>query len=68
MHMFSKKELNSGELETVTTSMSPTTGITANGEVQKHEEATAYVIELDTFLWKSSKTRQYGEFRSYRVS
>ena len=34
MHMTSKKVLNSAELETVTTSRSPTTGITANGEVQ----------------------------------
>ena len=34
MHMISKKDLNSAELETVTTSRSPTTVITANGEVQ----------------------------------
>ena len=39
MHMISKKDLNSDELETVTTSRSPTTVITANGEVQTHEEA-----------------------------
>ena len=50
MHMISKKDLNSGELETVTTSSSPTTVITANGEVQTHEEATVYVKELDIFL------------------
>ena len=40
MHMIGKKDLNSAELETVTTSRSPTTVITANGEVQTHEEAT----------------------------
>ena len=40
MHMISKKDLNFAELETVTTSRSPTTVITANGEVQTHEEAT----------------------------
>ena len=40
MHMTSKKDLNSAELETVTTSRSPTTVITANGEVQTYEEAT----------------------------
>ena len=34
MHMISKNDLNSAELETVTTSRSPTTVITANGEVQ----------------------------------
>ena len=47
--MISKKDLNSAELETVTTSRSPTTVITANGEVQTHEEATVYVKELDIF-------------------
>ena len=49
MHMISKKDLNSDEMETVTTSRSPTTAITANGEVQTHEEATVYVTELDIF-------------------
>ena len=50
MHMISKKDLNSAELETVTTSRSPTTVFTANGEVQTNEEATVYVREFDTFL------------------
>ena len=50
MHMISKKDLNSAELETVTTSRSPMTVITANCEVQTHEEATVYVEELDMFL------------------
>ena len=50
MHMISKKDLNGAELETVTTSSSPTTVITANGEVQTHEEAIVYVKELDIFL------------------
>ena len=50
MHMSSKKDLNSAELETVTTSRSPTTVITASGGVQTHEEATVYVKELDIFL------------------
>ena len=40
MHMVSKKDLNFAESETVTTSRSPTTVFTANGEVQTHEEAT----------------------------
>ena len=34
MHMISKKDLNSADLETVTTSRSPTTVLTANGEVR----------------------------------
>ena len=50
MHMISKKVLNFDELETVTTSRSPTTVITANGEVQTNEEAIVYVKELDIFL------------------
>ena len=37
-------------MDTSTTSRSPTTVITANGEVQTHEEATVYVKELEIFL------------------
>ena len=47
LHMISKKDLNSAELKTVTTSISPTTVITANGEVQTNEEATVHVKELE---------------------
>ena len=50
MHMISKKDLNSAEMDTLTKSCSPTIVITANGEVQTHEEATVYVKELDMFL------------------
>ena len=50
MHMISKKNLNSAEMDTLTTSRSPTTVITANGEVQTHEKATVYVKDLDIFL------------------
>ena len=50
MHMFSKKDLNSAEIDTLTTSCSPTTVITADGEVQTNEEATVYVKEFDIFL------------------
>ena len=50
MHMISKKDLNSVELETVTTSRSSMTVITAKGEVQTNEEATVHVRELDIFL------------------
>ena len=50
MHMISKKDLNDAEMDTLTNSCSPTTVITANGEVQTHEEATVYVKELDIFL------------------
>ena len=47
---FSKKDLSDAEMDTLTTSRSPTTVITANGEVQTHEEAILYVKELDIFL------------------
>ena len=50
MHMISKKDLDSAELATVTTSRSPTTVIKANGEVQMHEEATVYVKEMNLFF------------------
>ena len=50
MHVISQNDLNSAELETLTTPRSPTTVITANGEVQTHEEATVYVKELEKFL------------------
>ena len=49
MHMISQKDLNSAEMDTLTKSCSPTIVITANGEVQTHEEATVYVKELDIF-------------------
>ena len=50
MQMISRKDLNSAELVTVTTSRSPMTVKTANGEVQTNEEATVHVRELDKFL------------------
>ena len=50
MHMISKKDLSDAEMDTLTKSCSPTIVITANGEVQTHEEATVYVKELDVFL------------------
>ena len=50
MHMISKKDSNSAEMDTLTKSCSPTIVITANGEVPTHEEASKYVKELDLFL------------------
>ena len=50
MHMISKKDLSNAEMDTLTKSCSPTIVITANGEVQTHEEATVYAKELDIFL------------------
>ena len=50
MHMVSKRDLNSAELETMRTSRSPTTVMTANVEVQTREEAMVYVKQLDLFV------------------
>ena len=50
MHMISKKDLSEAEMDTLTKSCSPTIVITANGEVQTHEEATVYVKELEKFF------------------
>ena len=50
MHMISKKDLSDAEMDTLTKSCSPTIVITANGEVQTHEEAIVYVKELEIFL------------------
>ena len=49
VHMVSKRDLNTAELETVRTSRSPTTVMTANGEVRTNEEATTFVKQLDLF-------------------
>ena len=50
MHMISKKDLSDVGMDTLTKSCSLTIVITANGEVQTHEEATVYVKELDILL------------------
>ena len=50
MHMISKEDLNSAEMDTLTKSCRPSIVITANGEVQTHEEVTVYVEELGKFL------------------
>ena len=50
MHRISKKDLSNAEMDTLTKSCSPTIVITANGEVQTHEEAIVCVKELDIFL------------------
>ena len=50
MHMVSKKDLNSAELETMRVSRNPTTVMTANGKTQTREEATVYVKEWELFV------------------
>ena len=50
IHMISKKDLNSAEMDTLTKSCCPMSVITANGEVQTHEEAIVYVKEFGYIL------------------
>ena len=50
MHMLSKKDLNSAEMETVRLKRQQTTLITANGSVDTDEEATVCVKDLDLFV------------------
>ena len=58
MHMPSKKDLSSEELETLRRSRTPTSEVTANGKVQTYEEAQVYVHDLDLFVFCAlSKTR-----------
>ena len=60
MHMVSKNDLNSAEVETVRISKNPTTVVTANGEVQTKAEATVYVRELDLFVTVMLRRRYTG--------
>ena len=46
MHVLSKKDLSSDELETPRTSRNPITVVTATGEVQTNEEAQVYVYDF----------------------
>ena len=46
MHMVSKRDLNSAELETLGTSRILRTVMTANGEVRTREDATVHVKEI----------------------
>ena len=48
--MLRRKDLSSGELETLRKSRNPTPVITANGEVQTNEEAQVYVHDLHLFV------------------
>ena len=50
VHMLSKRDSSSVELDTLRMSRSPSTVITANGEVQTSEEGQAYVHDLELFV------------------
>ena len=44
MHTLSKKDLSSDGMDTLRRSRTPSTVVTANGEVQTNEEAQVYVM------------------------
>ena len=46
MHMLSKKNLSSAEMDTLKRSRTPVTVVTGNGEVQTTEEAQVYVYDI----------------------
>ena len=50
MHMLSKKDLNSEELDSLKRSRPSITVVTGNGEVQTNEEAQVYVHDLRIFV------------------
>ena len=50
MHMMTKKEVSSLELDTLRRSRNSTVVLTANGEVHTHEEAQVFVHELNQFV------------------
>ena len=50
MHMLSKKDLSSDEMDTSRRSRNPTTVVTANGDVQTNEEEQVHVHDLDQFV------------------
>ena len=70
MHMISKKDLNDAENDTLTKSCSPTIVITANGEVQTHEEGHSVGQRIGHILDHESprKTRQqYCRLESFAM-
>ena len=50
LHMISKKDLSKAEMDTLTKSCSPTIVITANGEVQTHEEGNCVCQRIGKIL------------------
>ena len=49
MHMMSRKELSSKEMDTLRRCRTPTVVLTANGEVHTHEEAHVFVHDFNLF-------------------
>ena len=50
LHVLSKKDLSSDEMDTLRRSRTPTTVVAANGEVHTNEEAQVHVHDLNVFV------------------
>ena len=50
MHMLSKKDSSSDEMDTLRRSKNPTTAVTANGEVQTNEEEQVHAHDHELFV------------------
>ena len=50
MHLLSKRDLRSSELDTLRRSMNPSVVLTSNEKVHTHEEAQVYVHDLGLFV------------------
>ena len=59
--MMSKKELSSGEMDTVERSRTPTAVMTANGRVQTHEEAQVSVHDLSMKRLQSCRQASFAK-------
>ena len=64
MHMMSKKEVSSEEMDTVNRSRTFTVVLIAIGEVQFHEEAQVFVHDLNLFVTVQLLSRK--RLQSYR--
>ena len=60
MHMTSIKDLSKAEMDTLTKSCSPTIVITANGEVQTHEEAIVCVKQGVGYILDNESPREHA--------
>ena len=71
MHMISKKDLSDAEMDTLKKSCNPTIVITANGEVQTHEEGTNSVCQRIGYILDYESPRrtrqQYCRLESFSM-
>ena len=67
MHMISEKDLNSSEMDSLTISCSPMIVITANGEVQTHEEAYSVCQRVGYILDNESPRKHASSIVAWKA-